>query len=266
MKIFLSADIEGCAGVVHWDETFATKPDYRLFQDQMNAEVAAACEGAITAGAADLLVKDAHETARNLIHTKLPTATRLHRGWSGHPFGMMDGIDETFDAAFMIGYHARAGSPGNPLAHTWSSSRFALMRLNDEPASEFLLNALIAAYRGVPVALVTGDETLCAEVRAFDSAIVTVPTKSGQGAAATCRHPSTVLADIRSAAESCLRGGLKVRPRPMSKLFKLELEYRDISLAYRKSFYPGARLVDDRTLRVETHDFFDVMRFISFSG
>ena len=122
MKVYISADIEGITGTTHWDETDKAKADYTEFRQQMTAEVAAACEGALKAGVNEIWVKDAHDSARNIIAAQLPPETRLNRGWSGHPYFMMDRLDSTFQAVVMIGYHSRAGSGASPLAHVkWTS-------------------------------------------------------------------------------------------------------------------------------------------------
>ena len=92
MKVFISADIEGTCGITDWAETErATMDDYRPFAAQMTAEVAAACEGAVAAGAEDILVKDAHDSARNLDAARLPRQARVLRGWTGDPLCMMAG-------------------------------------------------------------------------------------------------------------------------------------------------------------------------------
>ena len=91
MKIYLSADMEGTAGIIDWNETTAGHPQYAYFQQQMTREVAAACEGAIAAGATEILVKDAHDSARNIIPDQLPEQTRLFRGWDSTPAMMMAG-------------------------------------------------------------------------------------------------------------------------------------------------------------------------------
>jgi D-amino peptidase len=109
MKVFISADIEGVTGITHWDEADRLKPEYSEFREQMTAEVSAACEGALQAGFTEIWVKDAHASARNLIAAKLPRETRLIRGWSGHPFSMVQELDASFDAMLMIGYHSRVG-------------------------------------------------------------------------------------------------------------------------------------------------------------
>ncbi len=153
MKVFISADIEGITGTTHWDEADKKNPDYAEFQEQMTAEVVAACEGATEAGASEIWVKDAHASARNLIAAKLPKDVRLIRGWSGHPFLMAQELDETFQAMLMIGYHSRAGSNANPLAHTNTGSA-AYIKINDHYASEFLVHAYAAALVNVPVRVV----------------------------------------------------------------------------------------------------------------
>ncbi|MBE0600335.1 MAG: M55 family metallopeptidase, partial [Firmicutes bacterium] len=96
MKIYLSADMEGTAGIIDWKETTAEHPQYAYFQQQMTREVAAACQGALAAGAAEILVKDAHDSARNIIPAELPEKTRLFRGWDDGPNVMMAGLDESF--------------------------------------------------------------------------------------------------------------------------------------------------------------------------
>jgi D-amino peptidase len=139
VRIYISADIEGIAGMVSWDEADPAKGGYDEFRVRMTEHVVAACEGALAAGATDILVKDAHWNGRNILADRLPRIARLSRGWSGHPLMMVEGIDGGFDAAMMIGYHSRAGSGGTPQAHTMSSSRIALMEVAGIPVAEFHL-------------------------------------------------------------------------------------------------------------------------------
>ncbi len=118
MKVYISADIEGVTGVTHWDETELQKDDSKVFREQMTAEVVAACEGALQGGATEIWIKDAHDSGRNLIASKLPKEACLIRGWTGHPFMMVQELDTSFSAVLMIGYHSRAGAGTSPLAHT----------------------------------------------------------------------------------------------------------------------------------------------------
>jgi D-amino peptidase len=173
VKIFISADIEGTAGITVWTECEKGKPDYEEFRKQMTAEVVAACEGAIEGGAKEIIIKDAHDTARNIIASKLPESVKLIREWSGHPFGMVQGLDESFDAAIFTGYHSRAGSDTNPLAHTLTGSSMYI-KINDRFVSEFLISSYSAAYVGVPVVMITGDKGICEEAKEVNPGILTV--------------------------------------------------------------------------------------------
>jgi len=169
MKIYISADIEGITGIAHWDETEKSKPDYQKFSKQMTEEVKAACEGAINAGAEEIWIKDAHDSGRNIIAADLPQNIKLIRGWSGHPFSMVQELDESFDALIMIGYHSFGSSSANPLSHTMSSATFNYIKLNEKLASEFLIHSYAAATVGVPVVFLSGDEGLCKEVNAINN-------------------------------------------------------------------------------------------------
>ena len=123
LKVFISVDMEGVAGVVNWEDVNRTGKDYDLFRKIMTKETNAAIEGAIAAGATDILVRDSHGSARNILPHLLDKRARLLRDWSGSQFSMMEGIDKTYDAVVFIGYHAKAGTEDSPLAHTMSSSR-----------------------------------------------------------------------------------------------------------------------------------------------
>ena len=144
MKIFISADIEGVATTTLWPETEKGSEDYRLHAQQMTLEVIAACEAASEAGASEIVVRDAHEDGNNLDIWKLPENVTLLRGWSGHPYSMVYGIDPSFDAAIFIGYHSAASSEGNPLSHTESLNPLSV-KLNGALASEFLLYSYATA-------------------------------------------------------------------------------------------------------------------------
>jgi len=264
MKVLISADIEGCCGVTSWSEVTLGHADYAPFQAQMTAEVVAACEGAIAAGAEELLVRDAHGSGRNLHGGDLPRPAKLLRAWSGHPFCMVAGLDESFDAALFVGYHARANGVGNPLAHTFSSSNLAEVRVNDQLVSEYLLHAWAAKSVGVPVVFLSGDRAICDEVRDHDPDCVTVATKDGRGATTINRHPEEVLEDIRNGVEWALgseRGG---RGPELPERFILEIRYKEATLAYRRSFFPGAELLDATRVGFETPDCFEMLRAAQF--
>jgi D-amino peptidase len=263
MKVYISADIEGITGTTHWDEASKSKPDYREFQEQMTAEVAAACEGALQAGATEILVKDAHASARNIIAAKLPREARLVRGWSGHPFAMVQYLDETFDALLMVGYHSSAGADANPLAHT-VSGRVARLKINSRYASEMLLHAYAAALVNVPLVYLSGDAGICEEAASLNPHITTTAVKQGMGDSTVSIHPHLAVAKIREGAQKALEGDLSRCRLQMPQQFSVEIEYRDHAQAYRASFYPGASQMSPHAIQFETDDYFEVLRLGSF--
>ena len=265
MKIYISADIEGITGVTHWDETELDKSENAIPREQMTAEVVAACEGALQAGATEIWIKDAHDSGRNLIASKLPHEARLIRGWAPHPLMMMQELNESFQAAMFIGYHSRARSNASPLAHTMTG---ALIRvaINEREASEFLLNAYAAANLKVPVVFVSGDKGLCEEAMELNPNIGTVAVKEGVGNSTINIHPELAISRIRDGASRALQTDLSKNQISIPPHFSLELQYRDHFKAYRYSFYPGAKLKDPLTVSFEHDDYFEILRFMLFAA
>ncbi|MFH1850844.1 MAG: M55 family metallopeptidase [Candidatus Neomarinimicrobiota bacterium] len=264
MKIYLSADIEGACGTTNWDEVDKVHPDNAAFRDQMTAEVAAACQGALNAGAREIWVKDAHASGRNINGSMLPQEVRLIRGWSGHPYSMVQELDETFDAVIFIGYHARAGSEGNPLAHTMSSSKIDYLKINGRSASEFLLHAYIAAELKVPTVFLSGDEGICNEVRDINERIHTVAVKKGIGNSTVSIHPDLAVRRIRDGVEKALKGDIAGCLLAAPASYLVEIRFKKMTQAYRASFFPGVQLVDPQTIRLESDRYFDIVRMRSF--
>lgn len=263
MKVYISADIEGITGTTHWDETEKSKADYADFREQMTAEVAAACEGALDAGATEIWVKDAHDSARNIIAGRLPVQARLFRGWSGHPYMMMDGLDTTFQAALMIGYHSRAGSGGSPLSHTMSGSN-TYIKINERYTDEFLINAYTAAFENVPVAFISGDERLCKDAAAFIPGITGVAVKQGIGNATLNIQPQLAIEKIRTGVQESLQSDLARCRVTLPDHFTVEIGYKSHTQAYSASFFPGACLKDETTILFESSSYFDVLRLFAF--
>jgi len=263
MKVFLTADIEGITGTTHWDETDKKHADYAEFREQMTAEVVAACEGALAAGATEIWVKDAHASGRNLIAAKLPREVRLHRGWSGHPFGMVEGLDASFQALLFVGYHSRAGSSASPLSHTISGAPIYI-RLNERYTSEFLIYSYVAGLVGVPAVFLAGDAGLCEDARSLIPAMETVAVKEGAGSSTVNIHPQLAVERIRAGVERALRGDRSRCLVPMPPHFVAAIGYKDHFNAYTHSFYPGARQVAANAIQFESDDYFEVLRFFSF--
>jgi D-amino peptidase len=263
MKVFISADIEGVTGATHWNETEKEHADYGEFREQMTAEVAAACEGALNAGATEIVVKDAHWTGRNLIASKLPREVRLIRGWTLDPYLMMAGLDDTFYAALMTGYHSRAGSDASPLAHTIRRG-VVYLKINERYAAEFLINTYAAGYLGVPVVFLSGDAGICQDAAAFLPGLTTVAVMEGVGDATRSIHPALAVERIRESVEMALKSDVSRCRAPMPPHFTAEVRFKEHTIARQASFFPGARLVEPHTVQFEADDYFEVLRFFMF--
>ncbi len=264
MKLYISADVEGVTGVTHFDETELHKQDSKVHLEQMTAEVAAACEGALEAGAKEIWVKDAHDTGRNVLASKLPREVRLIRGWSGHPFMMLQELNETFHAVALIGYHARAGTSVSPLAHTLTG-KIAHVKLNGIFASEFLIHAYAASSLRVPTIFVSGDKGLCEEVAQLNPHIGTVAVKEGVGGSTVSIHPSLATEQIKQGVKKALAGDVSRCLLDMPERFSLEVRYKDHPRAYLHGFFPGAKQEDAFTVRFESASYYEVMRFLLFA-
>lgn len=263
MKVFISADIEGTAGIATWSEADRNHPDYPQFRDLMTAEVVAACEGARAAGATEVVVKDAHDSGRNLMIDQLPEYVRVIRNWPGHPDSMMFGLAGDFAAAIYTDYHSKAGTEANPLAHT-SNLRISRLILNGEVASEFTVNALCAAGYGVPSAFIAGDAGICADARAMVPGIGTVETLEGFGPATISLAPARARAAIRNGVERALQDALAGRMPQKAPHYEVVVEYVNPVDAYRASWYPGARAHGPRAVAYEAEKFFEIQRALRF--
>lgn len=263
MKIFISADIEGVNGIITWDETEPQYAAYDYFRKQMTKEVQNACLGANAAGANEIFIKDAHDTARNLILDAFPENAKVHRGWEGCPCSMMAGLDKSFDAVLFIGYHSPASSDGNPLAHTMNTKNL-YVKINGKVASEFYINALYASYIGVPIAFLSGDKRLTELVKEENKNITTVVTKEGVHGAVVSQSPSVTNEKIKKKVQEALSQDLRKNFVELPKHFNMEIAYKHFKDAYNASFYPGCKLLNENTVSFETDDYYEVLRAMKF--
>jgi D-amino peptidase len=180
MKILIATDMEGITGVTTWDQVNPSHAEYARFRKLMTQDVNAAVRGAYDAGADEVIVSDGHWNGSNILIEELDPRAKLNSG-SPSPFSMMQGIDESIDGVIFIGYHARNGSPNAILDHTWSSRTVANVWLNDILTGEYGLNAAVAGHFGVPVIMVSGDQTACAQVTELLGDLETVEVKQATG-------------------------------------------------------------------------------------
>ena len=259
LKVFISVDMEGVSGLINWDETAQGGPDYPLFRKLMTAEANAAIAGALEAGATEIVVRDAHDSARNILPDELRPEARLIREWNG-PLSMMEGLDKTFDAVVFIGYHARAGTPDAVLKHTMSLSLFDVI-LNGVRLPEAGWNAAIAGYFDVPVVFLSGDTAICKQVREIVGNVETVAVKDGLGKAASMIHPAKAQDMIQKGVAAALRNLKAYKPFKPSPPYKLEVVFTDENLAQRASWVPGAVRTGERSVAFASGDFMDIVKY-----
>ena len=263
MKLFISADIEGTTGITLWDETENGHSRYPYFAQQMTREVAAACEGAMEAGCQDILIKDAHDSACNLIPTLLPENIRIYRGWGSDIMSMMAGLEKDCDGVFFTGYHSGAGMDTNPLSHTMNT-RNNYVKINGHIAPELMINSLTAAYFGVPVRLVTGDQGLCDWMHEFNPNIETVAVSEGRGRGSISIHPEKALKLIRAAAQRAMEKDAWDCMFPLPDHFHVEISYKEHARAKQAAAYPGVRQTGPITVEYDADDYMDVLRMLDF--
>jgi len=245
LRVLISVDMEGIAGVVSGDHVTSTHKEYERFRKLMTAEANAAIAGALAGGATHVVVNDSHGSMTNLLIEELNPAAELISG-SPKPFSMMQGIGPDVDAVFFVGYHAASGTGAAVLEHTWSG-RVAGIRLNGRAVGETGLNAALAGAYGVPVVLVTGDRAVTEEARALLGEIETVAVKDGVArTAAQCLHPQIAQERIRQAAERAL--GLSIPPFVVPAPVTLHVAFQRAQHADLAELVPGSRRVDGRTV------------------
>lgn len=263
VKVFISADIEGITTTTFWQETFPDKPEYKQHAERMTKEVLAACEGANAAGATEIVVRDAHGYGNNIDINQLPSNVRLIRGWSGHPYGMVEGLDATFDAAIFIGYHSAASRSGNPLSHT-ESLRPLYVKINGKIASEFMIYSYAAALEHVPVVFLSGDKMLCEDNQDLHPKLITCAIKEGKGASTLNYNPKETLNLIKNQVEKSLKQDLSQAIPDLPKHFELEICYKDHINAEKFSYFPGVKKKNDNTVVFKTDDYFELLRTFFF--
>ncbi len=248
MKVFLSSDMEGTAGVVDWEQCVGDGPAAAAGRRLLLGEVNAAIEGALAGGATEIVVNDSHSTMRNLPPDELAGGASYISG-SNKPLYMMQGLDGSFDAVLFVSYHGSVGAPAG-LSHTYSPRVVVEARLDGVVTGEAGINALVAAHYGVPVVLVTGDRCACDEtavlIPGVHAAVVKEPVSR---TAAHSLHPSRARALIRHTAEKAVAGAAAAEPPPLASA-TLEVSVRTTDIAEAASWARGVDRAGPRELRI----------------
>jgi D-amino peptidase len=261
MKVYLSVDMEGIAGIATMDQIVRGGHGYPRAQQLMTAETNAAIAGAFDGGADTVLVNDSHGTMDNLIQTELDPRVRLLSG-SPKLQCMAEGLSADHDVALLIGYHAPGGGPG-VLAHTFSAY-FGEVRLNGVPVSEAEVTALQAGRLGVPIGLVTGDDVICELATAAFPDVTAVPVKRAHGfSAADSLSPSFAQQAVRKGAAQAVSSIRRLRPFPVPERLHVAIDMPTIASAELAEAVPGVRRVGARTIEQDLTSPDDVVGLIT---
>jgi D-amino peptidase len=257
MKLLIAADMEGISGVVSFEQTDPSQPEYQRFRRLMTQDVNAAIQGAWEAGVEEIVVVDGHWNATNIMIEELDHRASLHSGTTA-PWAMVQGVENGVDGVIFVGYHARVGTPNAILDHTWSSSRVNNLWLNGRLVGETGLNAAICGAFKAPVLLVTGDAAVCAEADEWLPGVETVAVKKASG-----RHSAECL-PVKTSQKKIHQGSFQairlynennapeplVIPGPVT--ITVEFIYSD--MADRAAVFPGARRLEGRKVEIEAGD------------
>lgn len=263
MRVLISADMEGTCGVSSWvhvqapEVTSANQPastvEYERFRRQMTAEVNAAIEGALAAGATQVIVNDSHDGQRNIVIEDLHEEA-LYISGADKRYGMMQGVDQDIDAVIYTGYHAKSGTVGAPLAHTWNGW-VQDVRINGTSTGEFGVNAAIAGAFGAGVVMVAGDNQAVEQTQQYlgdhiEGAVVKwgVSTSS-----AMHLQPTKALALIRDAANKAITKG-QIEPFVLESGTEIEIEADHQARIDQTLLIPGATRAGERTVAFTVND------------
>jgi D-amino peptidase len=252
VKVFVSSDMEGTAGVVDWSQCRPGEPEYGYYRSLLLEEVNAAIEGAQAGGATEFLVNDSHSTMQNLRPDQLAGNARYLSG-RHKPGYMMEGLDSSFDAVFFVSYHGSMAT-ASPLSHTYNPLAIARVDLNGTEVGESGINALVAAGLGVPVVLVTGDDVTAAEAQRVCPGIVTAVVKRAVSRfAAESLHPFEARSVIRDAARLAVES-LPASPPEIQLPAALDVTFRNADLASMATWITGVERTGEVTVRLSDAD------------
>jgi D-amino peptidase len=264
VKVFISFDMEGVAGIVDWAQCRPPGQPYEEGRALLLGEVNAAIDGALAAGATEVVCNDSHGAMNNLnpadLHGRAAYIAGRHK-----PGYMMEGLNASFDAVFFIGYHGSISGDSSVLSHTYNPSVISRVTLNGVECGESGINGLVALGHGVPVALITGDQATVAEAEPFFKQVEPVMVKGSiTRFAAVQVHPEEAREMIYAAAEAAVRR-LGSFPLPDIGLpARLDVELQTADMAHVATWVKGVERSGTRSVRIAGDDPLEVYR--SFVG
>lgn len=264
-KLYISADMEGVAGVVSDQQILPSGFEYSRFREIMTAEVNTVIEAAFAAGVTEIVVSDSHGNGQNLLIEKFPKKVSIVRSWP-RPLMMMEGIDQTFAGAILLGYHTSTHNEAGVRAHTLSSARLADVRINDKQVGEGEISAAIAGHFGVPVIMVTGDDQLVKELQGSLGNVEGAVVKWAHGFhSARTLTPAEANDVIRSATERALSRIKSFKPYRVATPVRFDLRFKSYRQADMLSYLPIVERIDSHTIRYVAKDMPAASKFVEFA-
>jgi D-amino peptidase len=260
MKIYVIADMEGIAGVVSAAQTGGESWLYEAARQQYTREIRAVCEAAISAGAEEVYVNDFHGNGLNVQAETLPREVMVIKG-GFRPTSGYELLDETFSGVVMLGVHARTGTYGGVIPHTYSNKLF--FELFGQPVGEFDILALIAGEKKVPIILISGDSKSLEQAGTNLPSTPAVITKYSVGTeGALCMHPDRVCELLRDEVKRALKMLDSIEPAQSSGNIQLQVTVADVCLSSRLEWIPGLKRLDDRRFEYVGHSMQEIINII----
>jgi D-amino peptidase len=266
LRIYISADIEGIAGVVTREHTRPEGFEYQSARIWMTDSVAAAANAAFESGASEVVISDSHGNAQNLLLDRLPRAVQVVRSWP-RPLSMMQGVEVgDYAGALFIGYHAGATNPDGILAHTFRSASLREVRVNGVSAPESLINAAIAGHFDTPVLLVSGDDVCIKETTALMPEIEAVTVKWAHSRlSARTLTPEASYDLIAEGVKRAIARRTGISPYRIAGPITLELSFLYRQPVEYLAMLKGIERLDAFTIRYVADDILDLQRFMVFA-
>ncbi len=263
-KIYISVDMEGVVGVVTGDHLGPSGFEYSRAREWLTNEVLAAIEGARAAGATEFVISDSHGNGENLLLDRLPEDVTLIRAWP-RPLMMMEGIDESFDAAIFIGYHSSTNNPAGVRAHTMSSGRLAGVYLNGVAVPEAGINAAIAGHFGVPVIMISGDDAIAEEIRTLVGDIETAVVKWAISyQSARTLMPAAAYDLIRDKVRTAIERIEDFEPYVLDRPITFDVTFKNYRPSEVLAYLPIVERIDSHSIRFVGKDIIEVSMFLEF--
>ena len=266
LKVYISVDMEGIAGVVTGDQLGPTGFEYERARTFMTGEALAAIAGARDAGATEIVVSDSHGNGENILIEKLPGNVTIVRSWP-RPLMMMEGVDSTFAAAIFVGYHASTTSSAGVRAHTISSANLASVSLNGVAMPEAGINAAIAGRFGVPVVFISGDDVAVDETRRLLGDVEGAVVKQAISFhAASTMTPKAAQQLIREHVKTALQRRSAFKPYVVRAPVTLDVIFKNYRPAEMLAFLSSVQRTTSHGIRFVGKDMVEVSKFLEFIG